>query len=59
MPIEVVGLGVLLALELGVAEPELVGVNDFETGVGGLSFCRGEKKSMKLSLLQKVDQLTK
>jgi hypothetical protein len=32
-----VGLGVLLAFELGVVEPELVGVIGFETGVGGLS----------------------
>ncbi len=31
------GLGVLLAFELGVVEPELVGVIGFETGVGGLS----------------------
>ena len=38
LPIDVVGLGVLFALELGVAEPELVGVIDFDTGVGGLSF---------------------
>lgn len=40
MPIEAAGFGVLFALELGVADPELlVGVRDFETGVGGLSFC--------------------
>lgn len=37
LPIEVVDLGVLLAL-LGVVDPELVGVIDFETGVGGFSF---------------------
>lgn len=43
MPIEVVGFGVLLALELAAAELELVGVNDFETGVGGLSFCGREE----------------
>lgn len=38
-----VGFGVLLLLlleEEGVADPEEVGVRDFDTGVEGLSFCR-------------------
>lgn len=41
IPIEVVGLvdPDLLFDDEGVADPELVGVIDFETGVGGLSFC--------------------
>lgn len=34
-----VAFGGLFAPALGVADPELVGVMDFETGVGGFSFC--------------------
>ena len=37
VPIEELGLGVLLAFELGVVEPELVGVMGLATGVGGFS----------------------
>lgn len=44
-----VGFGVLLLLllleeEEGVADPEEVGVRDFDTGVEGLSFCRRKQK---------------
>lgn len=53
LPIDVVGLGVLFALELGVAEPELVGVIDFDTGVGGLSFCfHGERKKHTANIIE-------
>lgn len=37
------GLGVLFAEDDGVADPELVGVIDLDTGVGGLSFCKQEE----------------
>jgi hypothetical protein len=37
LPIEVLDLGFLLEFELGVVEPELVGVFGLATGVGGLS----------------------
>lgn len=42
-PIDVVGFGVLFAEDDGVADPELVGVIDLDTGVGGLSFCKQEE----------------
>lgn len=38
LPIEVDDFGGLLTDDPGVVEPELVGVSDFATGVGGLSF---------------------
>lgn len=50
----VVCFGGLFALELGVVGPELVGVTDLETGVGGLSFCARGKKGQKVVMNTRV-----